>query len=98
MIRGEVSGVESLRESPQTSAPEWNPKAGSSESKLSSHPLFFQIQKLKPKVQVGPAGCCDSCRLGAFYRENDHSKHKHMCGSDRSSSVAEAQTKHLQQG
>lgn len=49
-------------------------------------PFVFQMQILRPKAQAGSGGRRYLCKLGAIYKENDHSKHKHVCGSERSSS------------
>lgn len=39
-----------------------------------------------PDADAGTGTCCYSCRPGAIYKGNEHSKHKRVCGSDGRSS------------
>lgn len=85
MIRREVSDVEGQADSLQTSGLEWHPEA----VKMNQHRVYtlcFPTQTQRPRAQAEPAGCGYSCRLGAIYKDNHHSKHERVCGSDGRSS------------
>lgn len=83
---GEVSGAESLAESPQT----WT-------SKLVHMNQCRVCTLCFPDADAGPGTCCYSCRPGTIYKEDENSKHKHVWFWWKKQ-LTEAQTKHPQRG
>lgn len=83
---GEVSGAESLVESPQT----WT-------STLVHMNQYRLCTLCFPDADTGPGTCCYSCRPGTIYKEDENSKHKHVWFWWKRQ-LTEAQTKHPQRG
>lgn len=95
-VGGGVSGAESLVEFADIKAG-MAPQSWFKLTKIEFAPFVFQAQTQRPSAQAGPGRCCYSHRPGAIYKENEHSKHKHVCGSVWKKQLTKAQTKHPQQ-